>query len=165
MVVVDEKQMAAAIMSLKRSADEVGHDCRITATNVYKEMTVSSKQYITVIKEHLDDYAQETPVLLEKVSRYYQITPEGLKYFNDLASGGFTWVQSAYDGIKKYGNIWPNIAWETELQYHPAWFKRARLPALLHDRFYLDGVNRKGEPKKKMPPTTGWEGTPVDVLA
>ena len=164
MVTVDDKQLAKAIMSLKRSADEVGHDCRITATALYKEMGLSSKQYITKIKEVVEQDAAHTPPFMTKNGRFYLITKAGLQYYNDLAMGSHTWVEAAYDAIKQFGHRWPQVDWESELQYHPLWFKRARLPALLHDRFFLEGINRQGEEKTKIPPLTGWEGTPVDVL-
>ncbi len=164
MVTVDEKAMARAIMSMKRSADEVGHDCRVTATAVYKEMGLNSKQYITKIKEIMEEDAAHKPPLLQKNGRFYNITKEGLKYYNDNSMGGHTWVEEALTAIKTYGHRWPEIDWEAEMQYHPTWFKRARLPALLHDRFFLDGINRNGIKKSKVPPMTGWEGNPVDVL-
>jgi len=84
-----------------------------------------------------------------------------------------TWIDDAEDAVKLYGHHWPNINWDFELKKCMSgkdrdswmnWFRRARLPALLHDRFYLDGFNRKGAPKTTNPPLCGWEGPPVDVL-
>jgi len=84
-----------------------------------------------------------------------------------------TWVDDAEDAVKLYGHHWPGINWEFELKKCKEgkdrdswmnWFRRARLPALLHDRFYLDGLNRKGAVKTNNPPLCGWEGPPVDVL-
>jgi len=164
MVTVDDKQLAKAIMSLKRSAGEVGHECRITATALYKEMGLTSKQYITKIKEMIEADTAHTPPLMTKNGRFYLVTKEGLQYYNDFAMGGHTWVEEAYTAIKEFGHLWPDVDWESELQYHPTWFQRARLPALLHDRFFLDGINRQGQTKIKIPPSTGWEGSPVDVL-
>jgi|TARA_B110000902_G_scaffold86522_1_gene102710 hypothetical protein len=84
-----------------------------------------------------------------------------------------TWIDDAQDAVKLYGHQWPGINWDLELKRCLSgkdrdswmnWFRRARLPALLHDRFYLDGFNRKGAIKTTNPPLCGWEGTPVDVL-
>lgn len=152
---VDDRLIAAAIMTLKRNSDEVGHDCRITASTVFKEMNLSSRKHIASIKNVLDEYVTEK--YLKKVGRYYEINTAGLKFFKDTASGTHGWVTTAYENIKKYGDVWPDINFEAELQYHPTWFKRARLPALTEDTFFLDGINRHKKIKKKNPPATGYE--------
>lgn len=84
-----------------------------------------------------------------------------------------TWVDEAAEAIEKYGHMWPSVNWDFELKKCQAgkdrdvwmhWFRRARLPALLHDRFFIDGLNRHGKEKSRVPPYCGWEGSPVDVL-
>jgi hypothetical protein len=84
-----------------------------------------------------------------------------------------TWLDDAAEAVEIYGQVWPNIDWGLELKKCKEgkeravwmnWFRRARLPALLHDRFYLDGFNRKGQEKEVTPPFCGWVGPPVDVL-
>jgi hypothetical protein len=74
------------------------------------------------------------------------------------------WIAEAKELIDEYGHIIPNIQWTEELECQPEWFKEARWPWLKDDRFYLRGVNRKGEIKELQPPVDGWKdgGVPID---
>ena len=50
----------------------------------------------------------------------------------------------------------PEIRWKEELKHHSDWFKVARWPFLKDSRFYLRGINHKGEAKPTCPPEDGW---------
>ena len=132
-------------------------------------------------KKNKNAFTHVTEIMLEK--EYLSRSSDGRRPFfvsdkqkvllNEILKESKTWLDEAQDAVEIYGHRWPNINWELELKKCKSgknrdvwmnWFRRARLPALLHDRFYLDGFNRKGEEKSVTPPFCGWEGPPVDVL-
>jgi hypothetical protein len=132
-------------------------------------------------KKNKNAFQQVTEIMLGK--EFISPSSDGRKpYFvsdkqkvilAELLQAATTWLDDAETAVETYGHLWPDINWELELKKCKEgkeravwmnWFRRARLPALLHDRFYLDGFNRKGEEKPVTPPFCGWEGTPVDVL-
>jgi len=74
------------------------------------------------------------------------------------------WADNGWlNGDEKLPNL-PEIRWKEELKHHSNWFKVARWPFLKDSRFYLRGVNYKGEDKPTSPPEDGWlEGeAPMD---
>ena len=77
------------------------------------------------------------------------------------------WLAEAEELIDKLGtpNL-PEIKWREELKHHSEWFKVARWPFLKDSRFYLRGINNKGEDKPHSPPEDGWaEGEiPLDWI-
>ena len=132
-------------------------------------------------KKNKNAFTYVTEAMLEK--EYLSQSSDGRKPFfvtdkqkvllTEIIKESKTWLDEAQEAVNSYGHHWPNINWELELKKCKSgkerdvwmnWFRRARLPALLHDRFYLDGFNRKGEEKSVTPPFCGWEGPPVDVL-
>lgn len=132
-------------------------------------------------KKNKNAFTHVTEIMLEK--EYLSRSSDGRRPFfvsdkqkvllNEILKESKTWLDEAQDAVDAYGHRWPNINWELELKKCKSgknrdvwmnWFRRARLPALLHDRFYLDGFNRKGEEKSVTPPFCGWEGPPVDIL-
>lgn len=132
-------------------------------------------------KKNKNAFTHVTEIMLEKEllskssdgRRPFFITDKQKVLLNEIIKESKTWLDQAQDAVDAYGHRWPSINWELELKKCKSgkdrdvwmnWFRRARLPALLHDRFYLDGFNRKGEEKSVTPPFCGWEGPPVDVL-
>lgn len=103
----------------------------------------------------------------------YMVTIKQRVLLVEVLKESKTWLEEAAEAVDMYGHNFPAVNWELELKKCAVgkqrdvwmnWFRRARLPALLHDRFYIDGKNRKGDEKPHTPPFCGWEGTPVDVL-
>ena len=93
----------------------------------------------------------------------YLLSKGGLEQIKDFFKVE-PWVDEAILLIEKYGELIPNIQWGEELELQPDWFKEARWPWLKDDRFYLRGINRKGNAKEVQPPVDGWSdgGVPID---
>ena len=132
-------------------------------------------------KKNKNAFTYVTEAMLEKEyltkssdgRRPFFVTDKQKVLLNEIIKESKTWLDQAQDAVDIYGHRWPDINWELELKKCKAgkdrdvwmnWFRRARLPALLHDRFYLDWLNRKDQEKSVNPPFCVREATPEEDL-
>ena len=101
-------------------------------------------------KKNKNAFTYVTEAMLEKEyltkssdgRRPFFVTDKQKVLLNEIIKESKTWLDQAQDAVDIYGHHWPNINWELELKKCKAgkdrdvwmnWFRRARLPALLHE--------------------------------
>jgi len=168
---VHEKICVEAIKSWATQHGDEPFSCHALESVSLEMRNKKNKAVFTTTMELLKEKGLVTRT--EQDRKPYMVKPKQKIMLIAVLEKAKTWVDEAAEAIEMYGHIWPSVNWDFELKKCQAgkdrdvwmhWFRRARLPALLHDRFFIDGLNRNGKEKSRVPPYCGWEGSPVDVL-
>jgi hypothetical protein len=150
MVEVERSDVATAILELVDLGAPINRRtvARIADVNL---RTKDAKSLDTA----LDSFRADGLLEGDDPKKVLTVAKGAVSTLRSLTARDQEWMAEADALIEAFAHHLPNIDLVGELNKHPGWFREARLPWLHDDRFFLRGINRRGDVRDRQP-LNGW---------